>query len=257
MAEPTAKTIKRLFALSGNTCAFPRCTLSIIETAGNVTGEICHIAARSPGGPRYDPSQSDKGRNDFSNLLLLCRRHHKVVDGEPQIYTIDVLQDMKTIHERAAGRAEQPADLIFAKLLLNDLNRITISQNSGNIAINSPGAIQAHQVHVRTTRRSLSINAPPGTIGSDKETTRYVQYLIDRYNKFAGADRMRASKFSYGAISKNIESNFGAPWRLLPIEKFNAVCEYLQQRIKRTVIAKSNAAKGMRAYSTYMEFNTR
>jgi len=65
------------------------------------------------------------------------------------------------------------------------------------------------------------------------------------------------SKFSYGAISKNIESNFGAPWRLLPIEKFNAVCEYLQQRINRTVVAKSNAAKGMRAYSTYMEFNTR
>ncbi|GAA3846559.1 hypothetical protein AFIC_000493 [[Pseudomonas] carboxydohydrogena] len=255
MAKPTDKTIKRLFALSGNICAFSGCTLPIVE--GTVTGEICHITARSPGGPRYDPSQSDKDRNGFGNLLLLCGHHHKIIDGEPRLYTVDVLRDIKAIHESAAGRAEQPTDLIFAKILLNDLNGITINQNSGNIAINSPGTIQAHQVHVSTNRRSISINAPPGTIGSDQETTRYVKYLIDRYNKFASADRMRTSKFSYGAISKNIESNFGAPWRLLPTDKFDAVCEYLQQRIKRTVIAKSNAANGMRAYSTYMEFNTR
>lgn len=257
MATPTDKTTKRLFALSGNICAFPGCALPIVEAAGPVTGEICHIAARSPGGPRYDPSQSDKDRNGFGNLLLLCRHHHKVVDEEPNIYSVDVLRHIKAIHESVAGRAEKPTDLIFAKMLLNDLNQITISRNNGNIAINSPGAIQAHQVTIRNTHHSLSINAPPGTIGSDQEATRYVKYLFDKYNKFAGADRMRASKFNHGAIYKNIESNFGASWRLLPIEKLDAVCDYLQKRIKRTSIAKSNAAKGMRAYSTYQEFNTR
>ncbi len=41
MAEPTEKTIKRLFALSGNICAYPGCSLAIVESVGTVTGEIC------------------------------------------------------------------------------------------------------------------------------------------------------------------------------------------------------------------------
>lgn len=257
MAELTDKTIKRLFALSGNNCAFPGCALPIVDKAGTVTGEICHITARSPGGPRYDQSLSDQDRNGSGNLLLLCGHHHKVIDSQYQIYTVDVLLDMKSVHEKVAGRPEQASDIIFAKILLNDMDRIAVSQNTGNVAINSPGAIQAHEVHVRTSRRSVSINAPPGTIGFDPGASRYVKYLIDRYNKFASADRTRAYKFNYGAISKNIESNFGAQWRLLSVEKFESVCEYLQTRIERTIIAKTNAAKGARAYSSYSEFNTR
>lgn len=42
--QPTTKTIKCLFAASGNRCAFPGCDRPL------VTGEICHIRARSPGG---------------------------------------------------------------------------------------------------------------------------------------------------------------------------------------------------------------
>ena len=59
LGQPTEATIKRPFALSGNLCAFPRCHFPIIESAGTVTGEICHIRARSAGGPRYDATQSD------------------------------------------------------------------------------------------------------------------------------------------------------------------------------------------------------
>ncbi|WP_323011063.1 HNH endonuclease signature motif containing protein [Paracoccus sp. (in: a-proteobacteria)] len=257
MAEPTAKTIKRLFAVSGNICAFPGCALPIVDKAGTVTGEICHITARRPGGPRYDHSLSNRDRNGFGNLILLCGHHHTVIDSEYQVYTADVLQDMKSIHEKIAGRPEQASDIVFAKMLLNDMNRITVSQNTGNVVINSPGAIQAREVHIRTSRRSVSINALPGTIGFDQGASRYVQYLIERYNKFASADRTRASRFNYGAISKNVESNFGAQWRLLSMETFDAVCEYLQKRIERTIIAKTNAAKGMRAYSSYSEFSTR
>ncbi|GGB34274.1 hypothetical protein GCM10011505_14620 [Tistrella bauzanensis] len=257
MAEITDKTIKRLFALSGNICAFPGCGLPIVDKAGTVTGEICHITARRPGGPRYDHSLSDRDRNGFSNLILLCAHHHKVVDSEHQIYTTDTIQGMKSIHEKVAGRPERASDMVFANILLNDMNRIAVAQNTGNVAINSPGAIQAHEVHIRTSRQSVKINAPPGTIGFDQEASRYVQYLIERYNKFASANRTRASKFNYGAISKNVENNFGAPWRLLSIEEFEPVCQYLQKRIERTIIAKTNAARGERAYSSYSEFSTR
>lgn len=253
MAEPTEKTIKRLFALSGNICAYPGCSLAIVESAGVVTGEICHIHARREGGSRWEASQSETERHGFDNLILLCRQHHKVIDSQPDIYTAETLREMKTIHEGVAGRAEQAADGFFAKILLNDL-RITVTSNSGNVAINSPGAIQAHTVNVKTTRSTVSVNAPPGTIGSDQQLSRYVQYLIKRYNEFASADKTRATKFNYGVISANVENRFGASWKLLSAEKFDSVCEYLQQRISKTILAKQNAAKGHRAFSTYGEF---
>ena len=254
MAEPSDKTIKRLFALSGNVCAYPGCTLPIVESAGTITGEICHIKARNAGGPRFDPAQSEDARQAFANLILLCRHHHKVVDSEPDLYSADALLEIKAIHEDVAGRPEQATDAFFAKVLLNDLRRIIVTNNTGNVAINSPGAIQAHTVTVKTSRRSVLVNAPPGTLGADQQLSRYVQYLIKRYNDFAGADKTRTTKFSYGAVSANIQTQFGAPWKLLPIEKFDPVCAYLQQRIAKTILAKLNASKGQRSFSTYAEF---
>lgn len=60
MASPTSTTIKKLFALSGNQCAFPKCPITIIEESSNIViGKICHIKAQSPKGPRYDENQSD------------------------------------------------------------------------------------------------------------------------------------------------------------------------------------------------------
>ena len=254
MAEPSDKTIKRLFALSGNLCAYPGCTLPIVESAGTVTGEICHIRARKAGGPRFDPAQAEDDRQAFANLLLLCRHHHKIVDSEPDLYSVDALLEIKAIHENVAGRPEQATDAFFAKILLNDLKRITVTNNTGNVAINSPGAIQAQTVTVKTSNRSVVVNAPPGTIGADQQLSRYVQYLIKRYNEFASADKTRTKKFSYGAVSVNIETQFGASWKLLPIEKFDPVCAYLQQRIGKTILAKLNASKGQRSFSTYTEF---
>ncbi len=254
MAEPTEKTIKRLFALSGNICAYPGCLLPIVERAGTITGEICHIRARSQGGPRFDSTQTDVVRHGYDNLILLCRHHHKIIDAQPDIYTADALQEMKAVHEGVVGRQEQAVDGFFAKILLNDFHRISVVGNSGNVAINSPGAIQAKTVNVRTTHRTVSVNAPPGTIGADQQASRYLQYLIQRYNEYASANEQRTRKFNYGAISKNIESRFGATWKLLPVEKFDAVCEYLQQRIGKTIIAKLNASKGHRSFSTYAEF---
>lgn len=81
-----------------------------------------------------------------------------------------------------------------------------------------------------------------------------MQHLIKRYNEFASADKTRRTKFSFGALSSNIESRFGAPWKLLPAEQFGSVCEYLQQRIAKTILAKQNQAKGIRSFSSYAEF---
>jgi hypothetical protein len=257
MSEPTEKTIKQLFALSGNICAYPGCQLPIVDPSGTITGEICHIKARHSGGRRFDHEQAEEDRHAFGNLILLCRHHHKIIDSEPEIYTEEVLTEMKSIHENVAGRPETPQDGLFAKILLNDFLRISVTNESGNVAINSPGAMQAQTINVKTTKKKLSVNAPSGTIGADQNASRYIQHLIKRYNKFAGSDPTRGTKFNYGAISQNIESNFGSEWRLLPVEKANAVFEYLQDRIANTRQARINKGKGYKAFSTYEEFLTK
>lgn len=254
VAGLTDKTIKRLFAMSGNICGFPGCSLPIVESAGTITGEICHIKARSLGGPRFDGTQSEEERNGFDNLILLCRRHHKVVDSQPDVYSVEALQEIKAIHETTVGRSEQATDGFYAKILLNDMRRIVVNHNTGNVAIDSPGAIQAQTVNVKTTRKAVAINAPQGTIGADQKASRYIQHLISRYNEFASADKTRATKFSYGVISRNIQSAFRAPWKLVSMDDFDALCSYLQQRISRTRIAKSNAAKGYRSFASFEEF---
>lgn len=102
--------------------------------------------------------------------------------------------------------------------------------------------------------KKISVQAPPGTVGADQQVSRYIQYLISKYNKFAKAEPSRKTKFSYGAISRTIESKFGAKWKLLPEEKVSEVIGYLYGRILKTRIGKSNSKKGECSYSTFEEF---
>ncbi len=254
MAEPSVPTIKRLFATSGNECAFPTCKVPIIEDSGTPTGEICHISAQSPKGPRYDANQTDEVRHGYQNLLLLCRRHHKIIDSDADLYDIDTLREMKALHQGLVGRNETVQDSFFARLLLNDLRRISIKHNTGNVMIDSPGAIQGQTVNIKASKKRISIQAPPGTIGADSNSTAYIQHLIKRYNDFASAHPTRSGRFNYGVISKNLEDKFGSQWRLLALAQADDVIGYLQQRILRTRQALINKGKGWKAFSSFEEF---
>lgn len=93
------EVMRLLYAHSGNRCAYPDCTNPIFEDDGQLTGECCHIKAFSPGGPRYDASQTDEERNGVDNLMLMCSRHHAIVDKNVDRYTVEVLQEYKQMHE--------------------------------------------------------------------------------------------------------------------------------------------------------------
>lgn len=100
MGRPSESTVKYLFATSGNACAFPNCELPIVDPFSKVpTGIICHIKARSPRGPRYDPNQTEDERHRYDNLLLLCSHHSKVIDTDKETYTIEMLRNLKAQHE--------------------------------------------------------------------------------------------------------------------------------------------------------------
>ena len=98
------KTLKVLFALSGNQCAHPDCSNTLIEPATEqsdvlVTAHICHIYAIGKEGPRGKPALTQEERNAPENLILLCRNHHAVVDGQHETYPANMLKEWKLNHE--------------------------------------------------------------------------------------------------------------------------------------------------------------
>lgn len=92
--------LRLLFAHSGNRCAFPECNLPIFEDNGQLTGECCHIEAYSKNGPRYNEKLSDEEVNGYDNLILMCSRHHKIIDGDPISFSVTKLNEIKTNHEK-------------------------------------------------------------------------------------------------------------------------------------------------------------
>jgi len=95
---PTRETIRRLFLLSGNQCAFPECTAPIIMEDGTYVGQVCHICAAEPGGERFDISQTNEQRREFENLLLMCPAHHVVTD-DVDAYPVLRMKQLKAAHE--------------------------------------------------------------------------------------------------------------------------------------------------------------
>jgi hypothetical protein len=103
---PTSETVRRLYLLSGNQCAFPGCNHPIILDDGEYVGELCHICAAERGGERFDENQTNEERRQFDNLTLMCHAHHVLTNDVSQ-YTPDRMQEIKAEHEHrfAAGLA--------------------------------------------------------------------------------------------------------------------------------------------------------
>ena len=130
------------------------------------TGEVCHIKAQSTGGPRFDSKQSDEARHAFENLLLLCSVHHRIVDDRQDTYTVELLAEMKEMHERDGDiELSQAAAQMAQKLHAHTQLSIHASDNA-QVMVGSPGAIQAQQLIVKTTRRKSPSALPTqGAIG--------------------------------------------------------------------------------------------
>jgi hypothetical protein len=120
--NPTSTTVRKLFAFSMNQCAFPSCQTPVVDTVTHtITAEVCHICAQSPGGPRYDASQSVEQRHSLENLVLMCSVHHKIIDDPANegTYTVEKLLAIKHSHEERAHGVQVPAlsEALVAKLL--------------------------------------------------------------------------------------------------------------------------------------------
>jgi hypothetical protein len=70
-----------------------------------VLGEMAHIVAERPGGPRGNSPMPLEKRNRAEHLILLCNNHHQLIDSQPQTYTFEKLRAMKETHERWVERS--------------------------------------------------------------------------------------------------------------------------------------------------------
>lgn len=99
------KTKLLLWVRSGGRCEFDGCNEYLFRhhvtlEAVNL-GELAHIVAFSPEGPRGKDGERPEQINDPSNLLLLCPRCHTLIDDESagKKYSRSALQRYKKEHE--------------------------------------------------------------------------------------------------------------------------------------------------------------
>lgn len=254
MSSPKLSTIKRLYAVSHNQCTFPGCRTPLVESSGTVTGEIAHIKAASKEGPRYDSLQTEEQRHAYDNLILLCGRHHKLIDTEHEKYTVEKLFSFKN---KALGDIIEltPYTTTVAQSLLEHYQNLSISNNSGQIAINSPGAVQGKNVNIKVTKQKISLLPPDGAIANNLEMSSYIEYLISKYNDFQKLDLTKEGRYKYIAIFNAIKREFGSKWQLVPSTQFNKLSEYLTRRIDNTKagrIRKKNSEKNYHSFAEHI-----
>lgn len=104
---PKTDTLRRLFSLSGNHCAFPGCRHVLVKDNGNFVGQICHIEAAEKGGERFNPKQTDEQRRAFENLVLFCYDHHQETNDTTK-FTVRKLKAIKRAHEKQYLNASFP-----------------------------------------------------------------------------------------------------------------------------------------------------
>jgi hypothetical protein len=124
----------------------------------SIIGEICHIRAVSPNGPRHELHQSSADRHGYDNLILLCANHHKVVDDDPEAFTVERLVKMKVHH--ASRAAVLPAgEVAHGARLLIDQSVASVNQVGGITAhtVNQTFNVHAAGTHTDRAARHTSI----------------------------------------------------------------------------------------------------
>lgn len=114
----TEKSIKLLWSNAAGRCSFTGCGERLtVDQAGEAApytlGEMAHIKGKRKGANRYDKKQTAEQRDSYGNLILLCPTHHTLIDKpeNEKEYTVDILLEMKMVHERSISKRLEAEDL--------------------------------------------------------------------------------------------------------------------------------------------------
>lgn len=99
-----SNVVKLLWLKAGGRCEYEGCNNPLWRD--DVTKRVfnssylAHIIADEPGGPRGDPMLSPQLAKDINNLMLLCDRHHRLIDKtDVEGHPVERLIEMKRKHE--------------------------------------------------------------------------------------------------------------------------------------------------------------
>lgn len=102
-----SEIVKKLAERAAYICSNPACnrmTIGPDTSSGSLSikaGVAAHICAASPGGPRYDMSQTQDVRSGISNGIWLCGTCSMLIDkNNGNSYPADHLRKWKTDHEK-------------------------------------------------------------------------------------------------------------------------------------------------------------
>ena len=100
----TARTLKVLWGRSAGRCAMPECRSELFVDDSEydpigIIGDIAHVEAVSDTGPRCNPVREIGNRDEYDNLILLCKNCHARIDGQKRKFTLDALRQIKADHE--------------------------------------------------------------------------------------------------------------------------------------------------------------
>jgi len=131
----TEKAIKLLWSNAAGRCSFIDCDerLTVEQAAHSAPytlGEMAHIKGKSRGSNRYDDSQTDKERDSYENLILLCPNHHTLIDRpeNEETYSVEVLTQMKIDHEERISQRLNAASISDVSDLKNQI-AIRLAEN--------------------------------------------------------------------------------------------------------------------------------
>jgi len=114
-------------------------------------------------------------------------------------------------------------------------------------------ANKVEKVEIRTTRKSVNINPPLGSIASKLSHRNYLKYLIDRYHEFKKIE-VGQENMKYAVFYQQIKKRFGAKWDMIPLQLFDELVTYIQSRIDKTKHGRVQKARGMKNYSMFAEY---
>ena len=145
---PTIATAKSLYARAFR-CAYPECPEPLYredELTGTWTlnSRICHICARSEGGPRWDARQSGEENRSEANLVLMCQAHASAIDDPNSViaYTPKLLRKWKAsqIAEHKQLREGWPLTRTMAKEALTaSFSNVSIAMNNSVVNLVGEG----------------------------------------------------------------------------------------------------------------------
>jgi hypothetical protein len=119
-AQIPQKEIKILWGRSAGMCSICKCDLIQDRSDGRSypLGEMAHIEGENEGSARFNNQLNVPDRAKYDNLILLCPKHHTIIDNDPGNYTVEKLRTIKNEHEVFITESLKTniSDVTFAEL---------------------------------------------------------------------------------------------------------------------------------------------